>query len=59
VVVIGEKKKEEKLFYYLRAEDLIPEDHILRLIDHYVDFSFIRPKLEHTATPGDHQSIPT
>jgi transposase len=47
VVVIGEKKKEEKLFYYLRAEDLIPEAHILRLIDHYVDFSFIRPKLEH------------
>jgi hypothetical protein len=35
VAVIGEKKKEEKLFYYLRPEDLIPEDHILRLIDHY------------------------
>jgi transposase len=47
VVVIGEKKRKEKLFYYLRAEDLIPEDHILRLIDHYVDLSFIRPKLEH------------
>jgi transposase len=47
VAVIGEKKKEEKLFYYLRAEDLIPEEHILRLIDHYVDFSFIRPKVEH------------
>ena len=47
MVVIGEKKKDEKLFYYLTAEDLIPEDHILRLIDHYVDFSFIRPKLEH------------
>jgi transposase len=47
VAVIGEKTKEEKLFYYLRPEDLIPEDHILRLIDHYVDFSFIRPKVEH------------
>src|SRR6266498_3313620 len=47
VVVIGEKKRKEKLFYYLRAEDLIPEAHILRLIDHYVDLSFIRPKLEH------------
>jgi len=47
VVVIGEKKKEERLFYYLRPEDLIPEDHILRLIDHYVDFSFIRTKVEH------------
>jgi transposase len=47
VAVIGEKTKEEKLFYYLRPEDLIPEDHILRLIDHYVDFSFIRAKVEH------------
>ena len=45
--MIGEKKKEEKLFYYLRPEELIPEDHILRLIDRYVDFSFIRPKVEH------------
>lgn len=27
--MLGEKSKEEKLFYYLRPEDLIPEDHIL------------------------------
>lgn len=47
VVVLGEKKKEEKFFYYLRPEELIPEDHILRLIDRYVDFSFIRTKVEH------------
>lgn len=45
--MIGEKKKEEKLFYFLRPEELIPEDHILRLIDRYVDFSFIRSKVEH------------
>jgi len=45
--VIGEKKKANKLFYYLRPEELIPEDHILRLIDRYVDFSFIRPRVEH------------
>lgn len=45
--MIGEKNNEEKLFYYLRPEDLIPEDHILRLIDRYVDFSFIRQKVEH------------
>ena len=45
--MIGAKKKEEKLFYFLRPEELIPEDHILRLIDRYVDFSFIRSKIEH------------
>jgi len=43
--VLGENKREEKLFYYLRPEELIPEDHILRLIDRYVDFSFVRPKM--------------
>jgi hypothetical protein len=45
--VIGEKTKEDKLFDYLRPEELIPEDHILRLIERYVDFSFVRPKVEH------------
>jgi transposase len=45
--VIGEKKKSDKLFYYVRAEELIPADHILRQINRYVDFSFIRPKVEH------------
>ncbi len=45
--MIGEKNKEEKLFYYLRPEDLIPEDHILRLIDKHVDFAFIRSKVQH------------
>ena len=45
--MIGEKSKEDKLFYYLRPEDLIPQNHILRLIDQHVDFSFIRTKVEH------------
>ncbi len=30
--MIGEKRKGENLFYYLRAEDLNPPDYILRLI---------------------------
>ena len=42
--MLGENKKEEKLFYYFRLEQLIPENHILRLIDRHVDFSFIRVK---------------
>jgi len=54
--VIGEKKREEKLFYYIRLDHLIPQDHILRLIDQHVDFSFIRSKVEHlyshTARPS-------
>jgi transposase len=55
--VLGEKKKEQKLFYYLRPEELIPEDHILRLIDQYVDFSFVRTKVEHLYSDTGRPSV--
>lgn len=55
--MLGENKKEEKLFYYFRPEELIPEDHILRLVDRYVDFSFIRPKVEHLYSDTGRPSI--
>ena len=46
--MIGEKKKSDKSFSIIyRPEELIPENHILRLINRYVDFSFIRPRVEH------------
>lgn len=54
--MIGERNKEEKLFYHLRPEELIPKDHILRLIDRYVEFSFLREKVKplysHTGRPS-------
>lgn len=28
-------------------DSLVPQDHLLRHIDRYIDFSFIRPKVEH------------
>ena len=43
--MIGERKKSVKLFCYLRPEELIPEDHILRLIFRYVD-SFYPTQVE-------------
>ena len=55
--MLGEKKKEEKLFYYLRPEELIPEDHILRLVDRYVDFSFVRAKVEHLYSDTGRPSV--
>lgn len=45
--MLGEKSRERKIFYYLRPEDLIPSNHILRLIHEHIDFSFIRSKVEH------------
>lgn len=45
--MLGQRSKEKKLFYYLRPDDLIPSDHILRLINQHVEFSLIRSKVEH------------
>ena len=28
-------------------EELVPKDHLLRLIDRHIDFSFIRARTEH------------
>ena len=41
-------KPQEELFPFVDMEKLIPENHILRLIDRYVDFSFIDNLVDHT-----------
>ena len=41
-------KPQEELFPFVEMEKLIPEHHILRLIDRYVDFSFIDELVDHT-----------
>ena len=38
-------------------EDQIPEDHLLRLIDRYVDFSFVRERLKGFYSPTGRPSI--
>jgi hypothetical protein len=43
---MGQLPQMESLFYYFRLEDQIPEDHLLRLIDRYVDLSFVRDRLK-------------
>ena len=44
--MMGQHERTESLFYYFRLEDQIPEDHLLRLIDQYVDLSFVRERLK-------------
>jgi len=39
---------QEELFPFVAMEKLIPENHILRLIDRHVDFSFIDELVDHT-----------
>jgi transposase len=44
--MMGQLPRMESLFYYFRLEDQIPEDHLLRLIDRYVDLSFVRERVK-------------
>ena len=41
-------KPQEELFPFVEMAKLVPESHILRLIDRYVDFSFIDDLVDHT-----------
>ena len=43
--MLGRKNRSEKMFYYVKMDDLIPEHHVLRLIQRYVDLGFIRRKV--------------
>ncbi len=44
--MMGQQCRSESLFYYFRIEDHVPEDHLLRAIDRYVNFDFVREKLK-------------
>lgn len=57
--MMGEQQRTESLFYYFRLEDQIPNDHLLRLIDQHVDFSFVRERLKtFTVLPAVPRLIP-
>jgi len=45
--MMGKKTKQSPLFYYINIGDMIPENHILRLINKYIDLSFIRKQTKH------------
>ena len=38
--MLGEKQRTEPMFYYVRMEDIVPENHLLRLVDKHVDLQF-------------------
>ena len=45
--MLGESQRKEPMFYYVRMEEMIPENHLLRLVDKHIDLSFIRSKVKH------------
>ena len=54
---MGQQPQTESLFYYFRLQDQVPEDHLLRLIDRHVDFSFVREQLKDFYSPKGRPSI--
>jgi transposase len=55
--MMGQQSRAESLFYYFRLEDQIPTDHLLRMIDSHVDFSFVREQLKDFYSPTGRPSI--
>lgn len=55
--MIGEKQRHEPMFYYVRMEDMVPENHLLRLVDKYIDLGFIRGKVKHLYSHTGRPSI--
>jgi transposase len=45
-IMMGEHTGSESLFYYLRLDDHIPENHLLRLVDKHISFASAREKLK-------------
>jgi transposase len=55
--MMGQQPRTDSLFYYFRLEDQIPEDHLLRLLDHHVDLSFVRERLKNFYSSTGRPSI--
>jgi len=43
--MMGQHDRSEALFYYIRLEDQVPENHLLRLIEKHISFEFVCERL--------------
>jgi len=57
LLMMGHHSRSESLFYYFRLEDQVPENHLLRLIDRYISFDFVRTKLKDSYSDTGRPSI--
>jgi len=55
--LLGESQRKEPMFYYVRIEEMVPADHLLRLIDKHVGLGFIREKVKHLYSHTGRPSI--
>jgi len=57
LIMMGYHARSEALFYYFRVEDEVPENHLLRLIDKYISFDFVREQLKDSYSDTGRPSI--
>src|SRR5207248_3615485 len=57
LLMMGQHDRSEPLFYYFRIEDQVPQNHMLRFIDRYVSFDFVREKLRASYSETGRPSI--
>src|SRR2546428_6657458 len=57
LLMMGQHDRSESLFYYFRIEDQVPQNHLLRFIDRYVSFAFVREKLKASYSETGRPSI--
>ena len=55
--MMGQQSRTQSLFYYFHLEEQIPADHLLRMIDGHIDFSFVREQLKDFYSPTGRPSI--
>ena len=55
--MMAQQTHTESLFYYFRLGDQIPEDHLLRLTDRHIDFSFVPKQLKEFYSPTGRPSL--
>lgn len=55
--MLGEKQRSEPMFNYMTIEDMIPENHLLRMVDKHIDIRFIREKVKHLYSHPGRPSI--
>src|SRR5436853_2286296 len=57
LLMMGQHDRSESLFYYFRIEDRVPQNHLLRFIDRYISFDFVREKLRASYSETGRPSI--
>jgi transposase len=57
LIMMGQHARSEALFYYFTLEEYIPQNHLLRLIDKHIDFSFVREQLRDSYSDTGRPSV--